>query len=194
MAGDLDESFLMYMAVLEEFGVKIPFTPFEMDVLKFLNVAHTQIRPNSWAFIRGFEILCKSLGLKPSVGVFFHFYGTKDVNKGTWIFISAHAGKRLFPPYASNFKKEWRDSFARIQGVPGCSTTSVLIDGNPKFPLQWTQTPLAVMGCDFAKMSPYKQCLVCFLEKFPLINIHELLNREGDVESMDAYFRECPKF
>jgi hypothetical protein len=63
--------------------VKIPFTSFEMDVLKFLNVAPSQIRPNSWAFIRGFEILCKALSLEPSVGVFFHFYGTKDVNKGT---------------------------------------------------------------------------------------------------------------
>ena len=54
------------------------------------------------------SILCKSLTLEPSVGAFFHFYGTKDVNKGTWISICAHAGKRLFPPYALNFKKEWQ--------------------------------------------------------------------------------------
>jgi hypothetical protein len=39
-------------------------------------------------------------------------------------------------------------------------------------------------------MTPYEQSLVCFLEKFPLINIHELLDREGDVRSMDAYLRE----
>lgn len=115
--------------------MKIPFTPFEMYVLKFLNVAPTHIRPTSWEFIRDFEMLCKALNLEPSVRVFFHFYGTKDVNKGTWISISAHAGKRLFPPYASNFKKEWRDSFARVHGVPGCSTASILVDGNPKFPL-----------------------------------------------------------
>jgi len=51
MAGEQDESFLMYMAFLEEFGVKIPFTPFEMDVLQFLNVAPTQIRSSSWAFM-----------------------------------------------------------------------------------------------------------------------------------------------
>jgi hypothetical protein len=51
-----DESYFMYTAVLEEFGVKIPFSRFEMDVLKYLNVVPTQIRPNSWAFIRGFEI------------------------------------------------------------------------------------------------------------------------------------------
>jgi hypothetical protein len=126
-----------------------------MDVLKFLNVAPSHIHPNSWAFIRGFEILCKSLTLEPSVGVFYHFYGTKDVNKGTWISICAHAGKRLFPPYALNFKKEWRYSFAMIQSAPECSTASILVDGKPKFPLGWTNNPLEVMGYDFAKMTPY---------------------------------------
>jgi len=91
------EIFHMYGAVLEEFGVKIPFTRFEMDVLRFLNVASTQIRPNSWAFIRGFEILCKALEMIPSAGAFFHFYGSKGVDKGTWVSLSAHAGKQLFP-------------------------------------------------------------------------------------------------
>ncbi|AES78524.2 hypothetical protein MTR_7g032790 [Medicago truncatula] len=57
------EIFHMYGAVLEEFGVKIPFTLFEMDVLRLLNVAPTQIHPNSWAFIRGFEILCDALDM-----------------------------------------------------------------------------------------------------------------------------------
>jgi len=85
MAGALNESFLMYMEILEEFGVKIPFTAFVMDVLKFLNVVLSQICPNSWAFIRGFEILCSALSLEPSIGVFIQFYGTKDVNKGTCV-------------------------------------------------------------------------------------------------------------
>jgi hypothetical protein len=179
----------MYTVVLEEFSVKIPFSPFEMDVLKYLNVPPTQIRPNSWAFIRGFEILCKSLGLEPSVGVFFCFYGTKDVNKGTWIAISAHSGKRLFPQYSCNFKKEWRDTFVRIQGALECSTASVMEAGKPKFPLRWTKNLLAVRGYDLDKMSPYERRLVQFLEKVPLTNIHELLNREGDVVHLEAYLR-----
>ncbi|RHN66645.1 putative transposase (putative), gypsy type [Medicago truncatula] len=54
----------MYVVVLEEFGVKVPFTRFEMDVLKFLNVAPSQIQPNSWAFIKCFEILCEALGVE----------------------------------------------------------------------------------------------------------------------------------
>jgi hypothetical protein len=186
-----DESYFVYTAVLEEFGVKVPFSRFEMDVLKYLNVAPTQIRPNSLAFIRGFEILCKSLGLEPSVGVFFYFYGTKDVNKGTWISISSHSRKRLFPPYACNFKKEWRDTFVRIQGAPECSTASVMVAGKPKFPLRWTKNPLAVGGYNLDEMSPYERRLVQFLEKVPLTNIHDLLNREGDVVRMEAYLREC---
>jgi hypothetical protein len=192
MAGEGDESYFVYTTFLEEFGVKIPFTPFEMDVLKFLNVAPTQIRPNSWAFIRAFEILCKALGLEPSVGAFLCFYGTKDVNKGTWIAICAHPGKRLFPQYACNFKKEWRDTFVRVQGLPGCSTSSVLLDGKPKFPLRWTNNPLAVRGYDLDAMSSYERTLVQFLEEVPLTKINELLNREGDETRLTAYLRECP--
>lgn len=94
--GVKDEMYHMYAAVLEEFKVKIPFTPFDMDVLKFVNMTPSQIQPNSWAFIRGFEILCKALELEPSVGVFFHFYGMKGVNKMLWVSISAHPGKKLF--------------------------------------------------------------------------------------------------
>jgi len=75
--------------------------------------------------------------------------------------------------------------------VPECSTASVLVAGKPKFPLRWTSKPLAVMGYDFSKMMPYEKTLVCYLEKFPLMDIHELLNREGDVKCMDAYMREC---
>jgi len=106
LEGAEEEMFLMYMTVLEEFGLRIPFTAFEMDVLKILTVAPSQICLGSWAFIHGFEILCEALNLEPSVGVYFHFYGTKDLDKGTWVLISAHPGKKLFPPYASNFKKD----------------------------------------------------------------------------------------
>src|SRR4030066_1823515 len=74
-------------------GVRLPLTPFEMDVLKFLNVAPSQIRPNNWAFVRAFEICCKALTLEPSVGVFLHFYGTKDVNKGRRISFCVNRGR-----------------------------------------------------------------------------------------------------
>jgi hypothetical protein len=185
MVGTQDESFMIYMRVT------IPFTPFEMWVLKFLNVAPSQIRPNSWAFIRGFEILCMALDLEPIVAAFLYFYGRKDVNKGTWITISAHPGRKLFPAYASNFKNEWQDSFAWIRGALGCSTSSIMVDGEAKFPLNWTLNPIIVMDFDFGKMTPYEKSLVCFLKRFSLLDIHELQDRDSYVQNMDAYLREC---
>jgi len=67
------EVYYMYAAVLEEFGVQIPLNDFEMDVIKALNVAPSQIRPNIWAFIRGFEILCKAFEIEPLLGPFLYF-------------------------------------------------------------------------------------------------------------------------
>ncbi|RHN66705.1 hypothetical protein MtrunA17_Chr3g0094331 [Medicago truncatula] len=77
------EIFHMYGAVLEEFGVKIPFTLFEMDVLRLLNVAPTQIHPNCWAFIRGFEILCDALDMIPIRRSLFSFFSGYDYQKMT---------------------------------------------------------------------------------------------------------------
>jgi hypothetical protein len=133
----------------------------------------------------------QALSLEPSVGVFYHFYGIKDVNKWTWILISAHPGKNLFPPHACNIKKEWCDSFSRVQGVPECSSLSVMVEEKPKYPLFLTSSPVVVMGYEFKKMSLYEQGIVCFLDKFLLMNIHKLMNREGDSKSLDAYLREC---
>jgi len=47
------------------------------------------------------------------------------------------------------------------------------------------------MGYDFSKMKPYEQVVMCFLEKMLIMDIHELLDREGDSKSLKAYLREC---
>ncbi|AES70118.2 hypothetical protein MTR_3g048220 [Medicago truncatula] len=181
------EIFHMYGAVLEEFGVRIPFTLFEMDVLRMLNVAPTQIHPNSWAFIRDFEILCDALDMVPSAGVFFHFYGMKGVDKGSWVPISAHPGKQLFPPFASNFKKDWKKSFLRVQASTDSTVSVASVAGEVKFPLGWTANPLAVSGYHYLKMTPYEQGVVGFLDRMRHTDIRKLLNKEGDSEDLELY-------
>jgi len=49
--------------------------------------------------------------MEPFVVAFLYFYRTKGVDKMSWVSISAHPGKKLFQSYASNFKKDWRESF-----------------------------------------------------------------------------------
>jgi hypothetical protein len=57
--------------------------------------------------------------------------------------------------------------------------------------LSWTPAPATVTGYDFDKMTPYKQDVVCFLDKMLLSNIRKLLDKEGDPDDLDAYLREC---
>jgi hypothetical protein len=58
----MDELFHLYAVVIEDLGVKFPYMDFEVDVLKCLNVAPSQLQFNSWAFIRSFEVMCEGLG------------------------------------------------------------------------------------------------------------------------------------
>jgi len=57
----------------------------------------------------------------------------------------------------------------------GCVEAVVKVDGELRFPLCWASAPIAVMGFDFDKMTPYKQGVVGFLERMLFMDIHELL-------------------
>jgi len=161
-----------------------------MDVLRLLNVAPTQIWPNSWAFICAFEILWEALDKTPTAGAFFHFYGNKGVDKGSWVSVSAHAGKKLFPSYASNFKKNWRVSFMRVSASKDSCVSVASVDGELRFPLSWTSSPQSVCGYDLEKMSPYECGVVGFLDRMSLVDIHMLLNKETNSVDLELYLRE----
>ncbi|XP_029128209.1 uncharacterized protein LOC114916185 [Cajanus cajan] len=60
------ESFYMYDCLIRDLKVKLPFDEFTMGVLRVLNVAPTQLHPNSWAQLQGFKHLCKCVNIKPS--------------------------------------------------------------------------------------------------------------------------------
>ncbi|PNX58907.1 hypothetical protein L195_g059421, partial [Trifolium pratense] len=47
--------FYLYTNVIQPLNIWLPFTTFEAEMLKVLNVAPTQLHPNSWAFIKAFE-------------------------------------------------------------------------------------------------------------------------------------------
>jgi len=55
----------------------IPLSVFEKELLIELNVAPTQLHPNSWAFIRGFVVLCSQFEISLTVDVFFYIFSLK---------------------------------------------------------------------------------------------------------------------
>jgi hypothetical protein len=70
--------FLMYGVVVQTFNLWFPFTSFEVSLLHTLNVAPVQLHPNSWGFVKAYEIVCFALGLTPSIGIFFSIYHLKS--------------------------------------------------------------------------------------------------------------------
>ncbi|KAK2443242.1 hypothetical protein QL285_014363 [Trifolium repens] len=72
-------TFFMYTKFIEDFHLFFPFTEFQKSMLRVLNVAPPQLSPNSWSFIRAFELVCYGLEIpEPSVAVFFSFYHIKN--------------------------------------------------------------------------------------------------------------------
>jgi len=55
--------FFLYAKVVRDSHIRLPLDEFSTWVLRTLNVAPTQLHPNSWAYISGFQMLCMRLGL-----------------------------------------------------------------------------------------------------------------------------------
>ena len=126
--------FLLYQTVFNRAGLRLPFTAFERELLTEINVAPAQLHPNSWAFIRAFEILNGYLGLLPSVDVFLHFFEVKKQGKSLWVSFSGVTGRILFTLFQNSYKG-WKGQFFRV-----CCTEHdpTALDG---FPLYWVEKP-----------------------------------------------------
>ena len=61
----------VYTTLFRKVKLRFPFTRFERELLTELDIAAAQLHPNSWAFIRAFQIICDHLGLPASVDVLF---------------------------------------------------------------------------------------------------------------------------
>ncbi|RDY02354.1 hypothetical protein CR513_14189, partial [Mucuna pruriens] len=99
--------FFFYEPVFSKLGIKLPFTAFEQSILRALNVASSQLHPNSWAF---------------------------KVAKVGWMSLSDRPRRKLLKPFLESFKT-FKDKFFKIgQGKTG---PNILADqsGTPYFPL-----------------------------------------------------------
>ncbi|QCE10200.1 hypothetical protein DEO72_LG10g1426 [Vigna unguiculata] len=83
--GATEKFFYMYMCHFSQLHVRLPLDDFTMGVLRALNVAPTQLHPNSWAYLQAFRILCQSLYLEPSPYAFLYFYDTGPRQLTTWL-------------------------------------------------------------------------------------------------------------
>ncbi|MED6213523.1 hypothetical protein PIB30_094201 [Stylosanthes scabra] len=141
------EYFYMYTTIFIDLGVRFPFSEFVNGVLSQLKCAPSQIHPNAWGFIRGFEILMEYLGQEPLLEVFFSFFQAKGVRKGGLVTLSGCQGRSLFSLYRSSYK-DFKQMFIKVRSSE--TEFPFYIDGCllERFPLYWYSEPVKVLGME----------------------------------------------
>ncbi|MED6213918.1 hypothetical protein PIB30_098097 [Stylosanthes scabra] len=95
----------LYEPIFTKVGIRVPFSEFKIGVLNECEIAPSQIHPNSWGFIRAYEIVCHEFGFPTSLGVFFYLFKlTKPFSKDKqqWLSLRAHQSKRSAAAGGSN--------------------------------------------------------------------------------------------
>jgi hypothetical protein len=193
-----------YETLFKALGVRLPLTVFEMQLLSAIRVAPTQLHPNVWAFIRGFQIMCKHLEVDVSVENFFYFFQTKGgVTKRrravpeyscSWVYISNRPGSRLVVAFTDSYKDNFKCRFVRVMARARVREENLLClaSGQERFPLYWSWDARSISPVSLSELSVLDQFDVEFLEKFQ-VNSRVLINNEHDHAFLQGYFGVyCP--
>lgn len=102
--GVKDEFFHFYVGELEDFKIRLPFSDFEVVILKIINFPLSQFRPNNRGFIKAFEIVCEAIHIVTTIGLVFSFFEVKGVEKVSQITICGIPRRSFLQVYTTNYK------------------------------------------------------------------------------------------
>jgi len=179
--------FFLYQAVFKRIGLRLPFTPFERELLTEVNVAPAQLHLNGWAFVRAFQILCGYLVILPSVDVFLYFFEVKKQGKSLWVSFSGVASRILFTLFQNSFKG-WKGNFFRVCCAKRDPTAW---DG---FPLYWTEKPNHTKPKSLDELaSADREVCVALVGLKVIFHTPTLISREFKANALSAYFGREPR-
>jgi len=161
-------------------GMRLPFSGFERELLKEINVAPAQLHPNSWAFFKAFGILCGYFDQPPSVDIFLHFFEVKKQGKSLWVSFSGITGRILLSLFQQSYMG-WKGKFFRVCCIEHDPTA---LDG---FPLYWVKDVKLTKSKTLDELpSTYREvCLI--LASVGILDTAGLITREFDPEALTQY-------
>ncbi|KOM47424.1 hypothetical protein LR48_Vigan07g112800 [Vigna angularis] len=136
-----NDFFYCYASPFYDMYVRLPLTNFQMEVLRTLKVAPTQLHPNSWGYMQVFAVMCQALAIRPTVALFLRFFRCRPVAKKGWVSFISEPGDALLELYSQSYRG-FKDKFFKVSILDSRRTYFFDEDGSPKFPLYWTQDPL----------------------------------------------------
>ncbi|MED6218740.1 hypothetical protein PIB30_029318 [Stylosanthes scabra] len=161
--------FYIYEILFTNFGLRLPFSDFQLQILNTINVAPTQLHPNAWAFLISFENLCQSFRFAPTVAVFFYFFqavGVKEKEKMSWVSIRAREDRTKILTF-EQWCAPFANKFFRVEGRRGSAGLPFFMGENkkPKFPLYWTRKTESPKPPEYSTFSPSEKDCVEKLQK-----------------------------
>jgi len=123
-----------YATFFKKVLIRLPLFILEKELLTELNVAPAHLHLNSWAFIRGFIILCSQLDISPVVEVFLYFFEAKPSGHQLWVSLNS-APERGLLTFFQSYYKQFKCRFIEVRASAGDPS---LLDG---FPLYWSPNP-----------------------------------------------------
>ena len=160
--------------------MRLPFSRFERELLTEINVAPAQLYPNSWAFVKAFDILFGFLGCAPSVDIFLHFFEVRRKRNNLWVTLNNVPGRVLLTPFQQSFAG-WKGKFFKV-----CCSDLVpsALDG---FPLYWVREARALKSKPLKKLPPrdLKACQI--LAGAGGFDVVALVSLEYNAEPLEKY-------
>jgi len=179
--------FYFYQVVFKTVGVRLPFSRFEKKVLTEINAAPAQLYPNSWAFVKAFDILSGFLGCPPSIDIFFHFFEVKRQRNNLWVTLSNVPGRVLLTPFQNSFTG-WKGKFFKI------CRSDLVPSALDRFPLYWVRETRALKSTPFKKLAPNDQVVCRILAEAGGFDSATLISLEFNAGSLEKYIGmgHCP--
>jgi len=192
-----EKFFYMYMCHFSQLHVRLPLDDFTMGVFRALNVAQTQIHPNSWAYMQAFRILCQSVYLQPSPYAFIYFYDTRPRQPTTWLSLISHSSISRLVAFAQSFM-HFKDEYFKVMVKEEGKSHFLNADGSKKFPFSWTGTPSRYkdMGTDELSAGDKEvvETLMKFTDKLPtkgLVRVYNSVHPIIDIEGICLLPKLC---
>nr|KYP67970.1 hypothetical protein KK1_021587 [Cajanus cajan] len=184
--------FYVYQCFFRDLGVRLPFTQFECDFLNYINAAPSQLHPNSWDFLRAFQVLCTMLGMEVSLRVFLSFYQLKS-GVPPYGVLSLNGGKDggLFTLYSQSYKNYRQEFFwVALVDVDPSEDGAFYFGGLPKFPFYWCPDPSGFNRVDPSQLTAPEVAAVEDLKALPrpldvklILSLESSLHRGRGLES-----------
>jgi len=188
--GATEKFFYMYMCHFSQLHIRLPFDDFTMGVLRALNVAPTQLHPNSWAYLQAFRILCESLYLEPSPYAFLYFYDTRPRRLATWLSLISRPSISRLDAFSQSFK-HFKDGYFKVVVKEGGEQYFLNADGSTKFPFSWTNNPSRYKDMGVEEWSSGDKevvgMLLRFVDKLPtkgLVRVYNSVHPIIDIEGI----------